>query len=111
RGMHRLGGLGMFVMKGPEVDGTYRFHARGQGLGQMCLLGTFSEYTVVPAQSVVKVDDGTALDKAALVGCGVTTGYGSAVRTAEVKAGDTRVGTGAGGLRGHGRRGAPDLRG
>jgi len=64
----------------------------------MCLLGTFSEYTVVPAQSVVKVDDGTALDKAALVGCGVPTGYGSAVRTAEVKAGDTVVVMGIGGI-------------
>jgi S-(hydroxymethyl)glutathione dehydrogenase/alcohol dehydrogenase len=64
----------------------------------MCLLGTFCEYTVVPAASVVKVDDGTALDKAALVGCGVTTGYGSAVRTAEVKAGDTVVVMGIGGI-------------
>ena len=64
----------------------------------MCLLGTFSEYTVVPAQSVVKVDDGTSLDKAALVGCGVTTGYGSAVRTAETKAGDTVVVMGIGGI-------------
>ena len=46
----------------------------------------------------MKVDDGTALDKAALVGCGVTTGYGSAVRTAEVKAGDTVVVMGIGGI-------------
>jgi NDMA-dependent alcohol dehydrogenase len=98
RGMQNLCDLGAFLINGPQLDGTYRFHARGQGLGQMCLLGTFSEYTVVPAQSVVKVDDGTALDKAALVGCGVTTGYGSAVRTAEVKAGDTVVVMGIGGI-------------
>jgi NDMA-dependent alcohol dehydrogenase len=98
RGMQNLCDLGMFLINGPQLDGTYRFHGRGQGLGQMCLLGTFSEYTVVPAQSVVKVDDGTALDKAALVGCGVTTGYGSAVRTAEVKAGDTVVVMGIGGI-------------
>jgi NDMA-dependent alcohol dehydrogenase len=98
RGMQNLCDLGMFLINGPQLDGTYRFHARGQGVGQMCLLGTFSEYTVVPAQSVVKVDDGTALDKAALVGCGVPTGYGSAVRTAEVKAGDTVVVMGIGGI-------------
>jgi NDMA-dependent alcohol dehydrogenase len=98
RGMQNLCDLGMFLINGPQLDGTYRFHARGQGVGQMCLLGTFSEYTVVPAQSVVKVDEGTALDKAALVGCGVTTGYGSAVRTAEVKAGDTVVVMGIGGI-------------
>ncbi len=98
RGMQNLCELGMFIINGPQLDGTYRFHARGQGLGQMCLLGTFSEYTVVPAASVVKVDDGTSLDKAALVGCGVTTGFGSAVRTAEVKAGDTVVVMGIGGI-------------
>src|SRR5215469_125070 len=98
RGMQNLCDLGAFLINGPQLDGTYRFHARDQGLGQMCLLGTFAEYTVVPGQSVVKVDDGTALDKAALVGCGVTTGYGSAVRTAEVKAGDTVVVMGIGGI-------------
>jgi NDMA-dependent alcohol dehydrogenase len=98
RGMTNLCDLGAFLINGPQLDGTYRFHARGQGVGQMCLLGTFCEYTVVPAASVVKVDDGTALDKAALVGCGVTTGYGSAVRTAEVKAGETVVVMGIGGI-------------
>jgi NDMA-dependent alcohol dehydrogenase len=98
RGLQNLCDLGMFLINGPQLDGTYRFHSRDKGVGQMCLLGTFSEYTVVPAQSVVKVDDGTSLDKAALVGCGVTTGFGSAVRTAETKAGDTVVVMGIGGI-------------
>jgi NDMA-dependent alcohol dehydrogenase len=98
RGMQNLCDLGMYLINGPQLDGTYRFHARGKDMGQMCLLGTFSEYTVVPAASVVKVDDGTSLDKAALVGCGVTTGYGSAVRTAETKPGDTVVVMGIGGI-------------
>ncbi len=98
RGMQNLCDLGMFLINGPQLDGTYRFHSKDKGVGQMCLLGTFSEYTVVPAQSVVKVDDGTSLDKAALVGCGVTTGFGSAVRTAETKAGDTVVVMGIGGI-------------
>jgi S-(hydroxymethyl)glutathione dehydrogenase/alcohol dehydrogenase len=98
RGMQNLCDLGAFLINGPQLDGTYRFHGRGQGLGQMCLLGTFSEYTVVPAASVVKVDNGTALDKAALVGCGVTTGYGSALRTAEVRAGETVIVMGIGGI-------------
>lgn len=47
----------------------------------MCVLGTFSEYTVVPEASIVKIDKDIPLDVAALVGCGVTTGFGSAVRT------------------------------
>lgn len=98
RGMANLCELGAALMLGPQIDGTYRFHARGQDIGQMCLLGTFSEYTVVPKASLVKIDGGTALDKAALIGCGVTTGYGSAVRTGEVRAGDTAVVIGVGGV-------------
>lgn len=98
RGMTNLCDLGAAVMMGPQLDGGYRFHARGEDIGQMCLLGTFSEYTVVPVASIVKVDQGTSLDKAALIGCGVTTGYGSAVRSAEVRAGDTVVVLGAGGI-------------
>lgn len=98
RGMTNLCDLGAALMMGPQIDGTYRFHARGEDIGQMCLLGTFSEYTVVPTASVVKVDDGTALDKAALIGCGVTTGYGSSVRTAAITPGETVVVLGAGGI-------------
>lgn len=98
RGMGNLCDLGAALMMGPQIDGTYRFHARGEDIGQMCLLGTFSEYTVVPEASLVKIDQGTPLDKAALIGCGVTTGYGSAVRTGEVRAGDTVVVLGAGGI-------------
>ena len=98
RGMSNLGVLGAAIIAGPQLDGTFRFHARGQGLGQMCVLGTFSEYTVVPVASVIKVDPDVALDTAALVGCGVTTGYGSAVRTGETRDGDTVVVMGVGGI-------------
>ena len=98
KGMGNLCVLGAAVIAGPQLDGTHRFHARGQDLGQMCLLGTFSEYTVVPTASVVKVDPGIPLDKAALVGCGVTTGYGSAVQTGGTRDGDTVVVMGVGGV-------------
>ncbi|GAY17256.1 MULTISPECIES: NDMA-dependent alcohol dehydrogenase [Mycobacteriaceae] len=98
RGIGNLCDSGAAVMLGPQLDGTYRFHARGEDVGQMCLLGTFSEYTVVPAASVVKIDDDIPLHTAALVGCGVTTGFGSAVRTGEVRAGDAVVVIGAGGI-------------
>ena len=98
RGMSNLCVLGAAIIAGPQLDGTFRFHAKGQGLGQMCVLGTFSEYTVVPLSSVIKVDPSTALDTAALVGCGVTTGYGSMVRTGEARDGDTVVVMGVGGI-------------
>ena len=60
RGMGNLCVLGAAIIAGPQLDGIFRFHAKGQSLGQMCLLGTFSEYTVVPLASVIKVDPATA---------------------------------------------------
>lgn len=98
RGRSNLCVYGAAIVAGPQLDGTFRFHSNGQGVGQMCVLGTFSEYTVVPISSVVKVDKDIPLDKAALVGCGVTTGYGAAVRTGEARDGDTVVVMGVGGL-------------
>jgi len=53
---------------------------------------------VVHETSVVKIDDDIPLDKAALVGCGVTTGWGSAVHIAKVAPGETVVVVGVGGL-------------
>jgi len=70
---------------------------RGQ-YGAMCILGTFSQYGVIHQNSAVRVDDDLPLDKAVLVGCGVPTGWGSAVNTAEVRAGDTVAVYGVGGI-------------
>jgi Zn-dependent alcohol dehydrogenase len=64
----------------------------------MCMLGTFSQYGVVHQNSTVKVDDDLPLDKAVLVGCGVPTGFGSAVNTANVRPGDTVAVYGVGGI-------------
>ncbi len=98
RGYTALCDDGAGATLGPQLDGTYRFRARGEEVGQMCLLGTFARHTVVPVKSVVKIDEGFPLHLAALVGCGVTTGFGSAVRTAELRAGDTAVVIGIGGI-------------
>jgi NDMA-dependent alcohol dehydrogenase len=97
-GRGNLCDLGAAIILGPQLDGTHRFHARGQDVGQMCLLGTFAPHTVVPASSVVAIDDDIPLDKAALIGCAVTTGYGSAVYTADVRPGETVVILGVGGV-------------
>jgi NDMA-dependent alcohol dehydrogenase len=98
RGMSNLCELGAGILLGTQVDGTHRVSARGQNVGQVCYLGTFAEYTVVPIASVIRLDPSVALDKVALLGCGVTTGYGSAVRTGETRAGDTVVVMGVGGV-------------
>jgi alcohol dehydrogenase (nicotinoprotein) len=71
--------------------------SRGE-YGGMCMLGTFSQYGVIHQNSAVKIDDDLPLDKAVLVGCGVPTGWGSAVNTANVSAGDTVAVYGVGGI-------------
>ena len=70
----------------------------GSDLGIMCCIGTFSEVTVVNEASCIKIEKDIPLDKAALVGCGVTTGWGSATYAADVKSGETVVIVGCGGV-------------
>ena len=100
RGMQHLCELGAFLLAGRQVtDFTARHHAtNGSDLGIMCCCGTFSPYTVVGEATCVKIDDWIPLDKAALVGCGVTTGWGAATYAAEVRSGETVVVVGLGGI-------------
>ena len=80
-------------------DGTFRHHSHdGHDLALMCLLGTFAEHTVVNEASCVKIDKDWPLDKACLLGCGVVTGWGSAVNTADVRPGDYVAVVGIGGI-------------
>ena len=64
----------------------------------MAKLGTFAEHGVAHEASLVPVDPDVPLGVVALVSCGVTTGWGSAVYRAEVKPGDTVVVVGVGGV-------------
>jgi NDMA-dependent alcohol dehydrogenase len=86
-------GLGMQI-----TDGTSRHHAQGKDVGLMCLLGTFSLHTVVNEASCIKIEDDIPLDRACLLGCGVVTGWGSAVYAADVQPGETVVVAGVGGI-------------
>ena len=98
-GHQNLCDLGAFLLTGQAIsDGTNRIQVRGQGATPMCLLGTFSPYVTVHEASAIKIDDDIPLDKAALVGCGVTTGWGSSVYAADVRAGETVVIIGTGGI-------------
>lgn len=98
-GMRNLCDLGAGLLAGESVtDGSFRIQARGQNVYPMTLLGTFSPYMVVHRSSVVKIDPSVPLEVACLVGCGVTTGYGSAVRTADVRPGDDVAIVGLGGV-------------
>ena len=99
-GKQHLCDLGAFLLSGMQLnDFSYRHHAKdGRDLGIMVGLGTFSPYTVVSVDSAVKIEKHIPLEKAALVGCGVTTGWGSAVYAAEVQAGESVVVVGVGGI-------------
>lgn len=61
-------------------------------------LGTFSEYTLVPRSAVVKVPAEVPAPVAALIGCSITTGIGAVLNTADVRAGETAVVVGTGGV-------------
>ena len=80
-------------------DGTSRHHAQGQDLRlAIGVLGTFAHHTVVNEASCIKIDTDIPLDRACLMGCGVVTGWGSAVYAAGVEPGDTVAVVGIGGI-------------
>lgn len=75
--------------KGVMPDGTVRFKCNGKPIKHYMGCSTFSQYTVVSKFSVVKVVDQAPLDKVCLLGCGITTGFGAATKTANVTEGST----------------------
>jgi NDMA-dependent alcohol dehydrogenase len=100
-GMQNLCDLGAGLLSGgrPEDPTSYRAHLPdGTNVGQMCGIGTFSEYSTVSLNSAVKIDKDLPLDKVCLLGCGVGTGWGSAVNSADVRPGDTVIVMGIGGI-------------
>lgn len=88
----------MAAMSGGLLDMTPRFSRDGQPVFQMAASGTFSQQTVVPAIGAVKIDADIPLQAAALIGCGVLTGFGAATNTATIREGDTVAVVGAGGV-------------
>jgi alcohol dehydrogenase (nicotinoprotein) len=90
--------MGATILEGNLPGNRFPITGPSGDYGAMCMLGTFSQYGVIHQNSVVKVDDDLPLDKAVLVGCGVPTGWGSAVNTANVQPGDTVAVYGVGGI-------------
>ena len=76
-----------------------RLHNKhGQPLNQGISTGAFAEYVVVDQSQVVKVPAQMPLDRACLLACGVITGYGAVVNTAQVGSGSSVVVIGTGGV-------------
>jgi len=97
-GQQNLCDNGRRMLTGSQLDGTFRMHFDGRDVGQAGCISTFSEWSVMPAVSCVKIDDDIPLDVACIVGCGVPTGWGSAVRGASIAPGDVVIVMGAGGV-------------
>ena len=100
-GRQNLCDSGAQAMGGARLDdlGSYRMHTLdGAPVGQMCGISTFAERTTVHVNSAIKLDKDLPLDKMCLLGCGVGTGWGSAVNSAAVRPGDTVIIMGVGGV-------------
>ncbi|KAM7000294.1 alcohol dehydrogenase class-3-like [Tautogolabrus adspersus] len=70
---------------GVMADGTSRICCQDQQVYQFLGVSSFSQYTVVPDSSLTKIRSDAPLDKVCLLGCGVSTGYGAAVKTGKVE--------------------------
>jgi S-(hydroxymethyl)glutathione dehydrogenase/alcohol dehydrogenase len=97
-GMQNLCDIGALTTSGIRQDGSCRMSLDGAPVAQLGGLATFSEQCVASVNSAVKVEKDLPLDKAVLTGCGVGTGWGSAVNSAAVAVGDTVIVMGIGGI-------------
>ena len=98
QGMGNLCDNGAMMLMGCQLDGTFRMHVNGEDVAQAAMTGTFTEYTVVSEWGCIKIDQDVPLREAALIGCGVPTGWGSAVAACGVKPGDVHIVMGVGGI-------------
>jgi len=72
--------------------------SNGAPIGQFANLSSFAERMLCPERSLVKIRDDMPLDRASLIGCGVTTGLGAVLNTVHVPAGASVVVIGCGGV-------------
>jgi S-(hydroxymethyl)glutathione dehydrogenase/alcohol dehydrogenase len=84
--------------QGLMPDGTSRFSKDGKPIYHFMGTSTFAEHTVLPEIAVAKIRDDAPLDKACLLGCGISTGIGAVLNTAKVEKGSTVAIFGLGGV-------------
>lgn len=92
----------MSLCQTPEVKmppgKAQRLTKGGKHLNQFLNLSSFAEQMVTHEHAMVKIDKDMPLHLAALIGCGVVTGYGAIVHTAKVEPGSTVAVLGCGGI-------------
>lgn len=98
RGWQNLCDEGANLMGGGETHGGPRVTIDGREAATMCLLGTFSPYVTVHTNAVIRIEKDIPLEPAALLGCAVPTGWGSATVSADLRPGDVAVVVGIGGV-------------
>jgi S-(hydroxymethyl)glutathione dehydrogenase/alcohol dehydrogenase len=81
---------------GTALDGTTRFSSDGVPVHYYSLVSSHAEYTIVAEQAAVPIPREMPLDRAALLGCAVMTGYGGAIHAGRIRPGDSVVVIGCG---------------
>jgi S-(hydroxymethyl)glutathione dehydrogenase/alcohol dehydrogenase len=84
--------------QGLMPDGTSRFKLNGKDVFHYMGTSTFSNFTVVPEIALAKIREDAPFDKVCYIGCGVTTGIGAVINTAQVEPGSNVVVFGLGGI-------------
>ncbi len=84
--------------RGVMPDGTSRFARGGTMLHHYMGCSTFANHTVLPEIAVAKIREDAPFDKVCYIGCGVTTGIGAVINTAQVEPGARVVVFGLGGI-------------
>ena len=85
------------IVTRPESEAP-RLSQRGQPFRQFLGVSSYAERMLLHENSVVRIDPELPLDRAALVGCGVLTGVGAALRSSGLQAGQTVAVFGCGGV-------------
>ena len=92
----------MSLCDNPETrrgrDDEPRLAQAGEEMTQFADLSSFAEQMLVHEHAIVKIREDMPLDRAALIGCGVTTGVGSVFHTAAVEPGSSVAVIGCGGV-------------
>jgi S-(hydroxymethyl)glutathione dehydrogenase/alcohol dehydrogenase len=83
---------------GNLLDGSSRLTANGHRLNHFLTVSSFADHAVVPESAATVVDPAMPLDRAALIGCAVLTGYGAVCHSARVEPGASVAVFGCGGV-------------
>jgi NDMA-dependent alcohol dehydrogenase len=99
-GRQNLCDLGGRLFSGGRIDDptSFRMTYQGRPVVQAHGVSALSEHTVVDARSAVRIDRDVPLERAALVSCGVATGWGSVVHMSDAQPGDVVIVMGVGGV-------------